>query len=87
MIAAEGHVGDDERAADGAANGAGVVQHLVHGDGEGVFVAEDDHGERVADQDEVDAGFIHQARGCVVVRGERGDGLRTVASFQRARAR
>jgi hypothetical protein len=31
-------------AMDGAADGAGVVEHLVHGDGEGVFVAEDDHG-------------------------------------------
>ena len=75
VIAAEGHVGDDERAAHGAAHGAGVVQHLVHGDGEGVFVAEHDHGERVADQDQVDAGLVDQARGGIVVGGERGDGL------------
>jgi len=27
---------------DGAANGTSVVDHLVDGDGEGVFVAEDD---------------------------------------------
>jgi D-mannonate dehydratase len=47
---------------DGAADGAGVVEHLVDGDGEGVFVAQDDHGQRVADQDEVDAGFVGEAR-------------------------
>jgi hypothetical protein len=29
----------------GTANGAGVVQHFVDGYGEGVFMAEDDHGE------------------------------------------
>ena len=51
VIAAEGHVGDDQRAAHGAAHGAGVVQHLIHGDGEGVFVAQNHHGQRVADQD------------------------------------
>ncbi len=75
VIAAEGHVGDEQGAADGAADGAGVVEHLVDGDGEGVFVAEDDHGERVADQDQVDAGFVGEAGGGVVVGGEGGDGL------------
>ena len=81
VVAAEGHVGDDEGAADGAANGAGVVQHLVHGDGEGVVVAEDDHGERVADEEEVDAGFVDQARAGVVVGGERGDGFALALHF------
>ena len=81
VIAAEGHVGDDESAANGAANGAGVVQHLVHGDGEGVVVAEDDHGERVADQQEIDAGFVDEAGAGVVVRGERGDGLALALHF------
>jgi peptidoglycan/xylan/chitin deacetylase (PgdA/CDA1 family) len=75
VIAAEGHVGHKEGAANGAADGASVVQHLVHGDGEGVFVAQDHHGQRVAYQDEVDAGFVGEARGGVVVGGESGDGL------------
>ena len=47
---------------DGAANGTSVVDHLVDGDGEGVFVAEDDHCQRIADQDEVDAGLVGEAR-------------------------
>ena len=81
VIAAEGHVGDDEGAADGAAHGARVVEHLVHGDGERVFVAKDDHGERVADEDEIDAGLVDEARGGVVVGGERGDGLALALHF------
>ena len=75
VIAAEGHVGHHQRATHGAAHGARVVQHLVHGDGERVFVAEDHHGQRVADKDEIDAGLVDQPRGGVVVGGERGDGL------------
>jgi hypothetical protein len=62
VIAAEGHVGDHQRAAHGAANGAGVMQHLVHGDGQGVVVAQNHHGQRIAHQQQVDAGLICQAR-------------------------
>ena len=75
VVGAVGHVGDEEGAAEGAGNGAGVMEHLVEGDGEGVFVAEDDHAERVADEDHVDAGLVDQARGGIVVRGEGGDGM------------
>ena len=81
MIAAEGHVGDDQGAMDGAANGAGVVKHFVHGDGEGVFMAEDDHGKRVADEQQVDAGFVDEAGAGVVVGGERGDGFALALHF------
>ena len=44
VVAAERHVNDDEGTADGATHGAGVVKHLIDGNGEGVFMAEDDHG-------------------------------------------
>ena len=81
VIAAEGHVGHDERAADGAADGACVVEHLVNGDGKRIFVAEDDLGERIADKDEIDACLIDKARGGVVVGGERGDGLALTLHF------
>ena len=37
--------------------------------------------ERVADQDEVDAGLVDKARGGVVVGGERGDGLALALHF------
>ena len=61
--------------AQAAGDGAGVVEHLVESDGQGVLVAEDDHAERVADEDHVDAGLVEQARGGIVIRGERRDGL------------
>ena len=75
VIAAERHIGNHESATHGAAHGARVVQHLVDGDGKSVFLAEHDHGERVADEDQIHAGLVDQARGRVVVRGQRGDGL------------
>ena len=75
VIAAEGHVGHHQRPPHGAAHGPRVVQHLVHGDGEGVFVAQHHHGQRVAHQHQVDAGLVDQPRSGVVVGGERGDRL------------
>ena len=75
VIAAEGHVGDEQGAADGAADGAGVMEHLVDGDGEGVFKAHHHHGQRIAHQHHVDARLVDKARGCIVIGGERGDGL------------
>ena len=47
--------------------------------GRGIFVAQHDHAERVADQDHVDAGFVDQACGGIVIRGERCD--RTAGEF------
>jgi hypothetical protein len=38
-------------------------------------MSEHNHAERVADEDEVDAGFVDEARGGVVVCGDGGDGL------------
>ena len=47
----------------GAADGAGVMQHLIHGDRQSAVITENDLGERIADKDEIDSGFIGQARG------------------------
>jgi hypothetical protein len=71
VVAAEWHVCYYKCAADGATHGACVVQHLVYGDGKGVFVAEHDHSEGVADEDEVDAGFVYKSGCRVIVCGER----------------
>ena len=58
-----------------AADRARVVEHLVHGHGQRVGVAENDHGQRVADQDAVDARVVHRAGGGEVVRGDERDRL------------
>jgi hypothetical protein len=39
-----------------------VVQHLVDGDRKGVLVAEHGHGQGIADQYDINSGFIDQAR-------------------------
>jgi hypothetical protein len=72
-VAAEGHIRDDQSATNGAAHGAGVVKHFIDGDGESVFVSQDHHGQRIADQDEGDASFVGEARRGVIVGGECGD--------------
>ncbi len=75
VIAAEGHVGHHEGTAYTAAHGTRVVQHLVHGHGQRVFVAEHDHGERVPDKNEIDAGLVDETRRRVIVGSESRDGL------------
>jgi len=75
VVGAEGHVRDEQSALHGAADGMGVVQHLVHGDGQGAVIAEDGHAERVADEEQVNAGLVDEGARGIVIRGERGDGL------------
>ena len=52
-----------------------MVQHLVGGDRERVVVAEHGLGQRVADQDDVDASLVDQARAGVVIGGQAGNGF------------
>ena len=75
LIRAIRHVGNQQSVLDAAAHGFDVMQHLVHGDRQRVLVAQHGHGQRVADQSNVDAGLVDQARGGVVVSGQAGDGL------------
>jgi hypothetical protein len=41
-------------------------------------------GQRVADQDNVDAGLVHQARAGVVIGGEAGDDFLTLFFFEKS---
>ena len=75
VVGAVGHVRDEEGVAQAAGNRAGVVQHLVESNGEGIFVAENDHAQRVADQHHVDARLVDQTGGRIVIRGDCGDGM------------
>ena len=40
-------------------NRAAVMEHLLHRDGQGVFVAQHHHAQRIADQDGINAGLVH----------------------------
>ena len=78
VVAHPRQVGDDERLLGLAVgrrrrqapgDGAGVVGQVVDGDLQGVVVAEHDHGDGVADEDQVDAGLVgHAGAGRVVGR-------------------
>ena len=74
-VAHERHVADDERAAGAAGHGLHVVEHVRHRDRDLVLVPEDHAPDRVADEQQRDAGLVEQARRRVVVRGEHRDPL------------
>ena len=85
VVAEPGQVADDERAAgalDGGhpgveapGHGRGVMRHVVDGDLEGVVVAEHDHGEGVADQDQVGPTVGHHPGAGGVVGGDHHQGI------------
>ncbi len=79
LVAQERHVAHEQRTVRPAAHRAGVVQHLLHGDRQRVGVPEDDHGQRVADQEGIDSRRVGGARGGEVVGREHRDGLGPVA--------
>ena len=73
LVTLKGHVGDQEGLGLGAGGGANVMFHFGQGDVRGVGVAENDHAERIADQDQGDAGGVEQLGHGKIVGGERGD--------------
>ena len=75
VVGAERHVGYQQGIFHGAPDSLGVVQHLVNGDRECVVISEHGLGQRIADQDDVDASLVNQACGGIVVCGQAGDGL------------
>jgi hypothetical protein len=73
LIREERHVGDDERPLGAACHGARVVDHRVERDGQRGLMPKNDRCERIADEDDVDAGAIEQAGHRRVVRRQHGD--------------
>src|SRR5208282_3197233 len=86
LIGPVGHVGDEQCVFHSAAHGLYVVQHLIDSDRKRVFVAEHGHGERVADEGDVDPGLVDESRGGIVVGREAGDGLMVKLLFADGRS-
>ena len=73
LVGHEGHVADDEGVFCAARYGFGVMDHVFHCDRQGVFIAEHDHAEGIADEQHVDACFVHELGRRIVVGREHGN--------------
>lgn len=73
LVGEEGHVADDEGVARRAGDAAGVMDHVVHGHGNGGVIAHHGHAEGVSDQDHVNPGLLDERGHGVVVGGHHGD--------------
>src|SRR5205807_3041812 len=58
-----------------------MMQHFIQSYLGRVFVAEHNHPQRIADQDNVEAAFIEQTRGWIIIGGQRGDALAALLHF------
>jgi len=78
LIAEEGQIADDRRrageAAQAAAHGPAVVQHLLEGDRQGGGMAEHGHRQGIAHQHGIGPGFAHQGGGERIPGREHRDG-------------
>ena len=70
LIAHERHVDNDERIFRATGNSGAMVNHVLHGYRNGVFVAEHHIAQRVANQNAVDARLVFELRRRIIVCGE-----------------
>ena len=75
LVGAERQVGDNHRVLVAAGDGGGVVAHLGQGNGQGGIAPLHGHAQRVAHQQGIDAGTVHQRGETGFVAGEHGDFL------------
>jgi len=82
LVAHEGHIADQEGVFRPARHRPAVVDHVCHGDLQGVLVAQHHHAQRVAHQDGVDTHLVERRGGGVVVRRQHGDGFAALFLLQ-----
>jgi hypothetical protein len=58
-----------------SAHGAGVLKHFVNRYLQRVFLAQHDHSKRIANKNDVHAGFVEQTRSRIVIRRQASDFL------------
>ena len=73
VIAAERHVGDDQRAPRTPPHRARVMQHVFEGHRKRAFVTQHYHTEGIANEYHIHPGFIEQSGGRIVVGRQGGD--------------
>jgi hypothetical protein len=67
-------ISDDESGGFGTGNGFDMVKHMRQSDMGGVRKTENDHAQRIADEEDVRAGLVEQACHGKVIAGQRGNG-------------
>ncbi len=73
LIRQKRHVADDHRPSRRTRHHARVVNHLVHRDAERIRQTHDDVRARIADEQHIDPGVVHEFRGGIIVGGQHGD--------------
>ena len=81
MVRHKRHITHDHRMFGAADNSFRMVNHHIHCYGQSVFVAQDDHAQTIADQDDGDIAFIDDFRRGIIVSGKHGDFLALLLHF------
>ena len=58
-----------------------VMEHIFHGDRQGIFIPQHDHAQRIAHEQRVDSRFVKQLRRGIIVGGEHGEFLLVLFGF------
>ena len=64
------HIDNDQRALTGPADYSGVVNHVFHGNGQGISFTMQDHAQRITHQGDFNAGCIQYSGKTCVIRGQ-----------------
>ena len=81
MVAQPGHIAHDVAGGLGRCHGTDVVDHVLDGDLQGIFLAHDGVSHGIADQNYVDSGRTSQTTARFVVGGHHDNGVLTVTAF------
>ena len=66
----EGHIGHEQAAAHAPGHQTGVIDHLLHGDGQGVLLPLNHHAERIAHENGVHSRLVDEMGEGVIVGGQ-----------------
>ena len=80
----EGHVGDDQRIAGTASHTAGVIDHLIHVDRQGILTPLQHHAQRIADEQHMGPLVVEQLGKSGIIGGDGGELLTILLHLQQA---
>ena len=75
VVTVNRHIGDEQCLFHAASRRARVMQHLFQRHTRGVLIPKHHHSHRIAHEDDVDAAFVEQSRGGIIVSRQRSDFL------------